>query len=82
MGGDELNVLVAGRNYGWPLVSFGPNDSGTQDGAAVVATRNRDAGIRVEPVVNPTNILFHGDRVCRWRGSLSSAGSEASSCNV
>jgi glucose/arabinose dehydrogenase len=76
MGGDELNVLVAGRNYGWPLVSFGRNYSGTQ----VSEQPWWRPGIEMpaftwNPAVNPTNILFYtGSAFAGWRGSLFVSG--------
>jgi glucose/arabinose dehydrogenase len=76
MGGDELNVLVAGRNYGWPLVSFGRNYSGTQ----VSEQPWWRPGIEMpafawNPAVNPTNILFYtGTAFVGWRGSLFVSG--------
>jgi glucose/arabinose dehydrogenase len=76
MGGDELNVLVAGRNYGWPLVSFGRNYSGTP----VSEEPWWRPGIEMpafawNPSVNPSNILFYtGTAFTGWRGSLLVSG--------
>lgn len=76
MGGDELNVLVAGRNYGWPLVSAGRNYSGK----LVSEEPWWRPGIEMpayawNPSVNPTNILFYtGTAFAGWRGSLFVSG--------
>jgi glucose/arabinose dehydrogenase len=76
MGGDELNVLVAGRNYGWPLVSFGRNYSGKP----VSEQPWWQPGIEMpaftwNPAVNPTNILFYtGTAFAGWRNSLILSG--------
>ena len=76
MGGDELNVLVAGRNYGWPLVSFGRNYSGKP----VSEQPWWQPGIEMpaftwNPAVNPTNILFYtGTAFAGWRNSLIVSG--------
>ena len=76
MGGDELNVLVAGRNYGWPLVSAGRNYSGKP----VSEQPWWRPGIEMpafawNPSVNPTNILFYtGTAFAGWRDSLFVSG--------
>lgn len=72
MGGDEINILVPGGNYGWPLVSMGRNYSGT-----LVSERPwyRDGMINPRvfwvPAISPSSIAFYtGDAFPQWRNSL------------
>jgi len=76
MGGDELNVLVAGQNYGWPLVSMGRNYSGTQVSEQPWWRPGMEMPAYVwNPSVNPTNIIFYtGTAFVGWRNSLLVSG--------
>lgn len=72
LGGDEVNILQPGNNYGWPLVSTGRNYTGTlvseqpwqRDGM-------ENPRIHWVPSISPSSIAFYtGDRFPAWRGSL------------
>lgn len=70
-GGDELNIPEAGRNYGWPLVSWG-ND---YDGADIPDPPTRpefaDAVRHWTPVIAPSGMLFYDGRdFPAWRGDV------------
>ncbi len=70
-GGDELNILKAGGNYGWPLVTYGTN----YDGSIITNTRHLDGmedALRTwVPSISPCGLTFYtGDAFPGWKGSL------------
>ncbi len=71
-GGDELNVAEAGKNYGWPIVSFGVNYEGTPVGSGQPhAPGFEDPLYQWTPVIAPSGMIFYGgDAFPEWRGNL------------
>jgi glucose/arabinose dehydrogenase len=76
MGGDEINILRPGRNYGWPLVSVGKNYTGEPVSDQPWWRPGMEMPVFVwNPTFNPTNILFYtGTRFPGWRRSLIASG--------
>ena len=69
-GGDELNIIEKGRNYGWPLVSWGEHYGGRD--IADPPTRPDLAGSvkHWTPVISPSGMVFYGGAAFpAWRGS-------------
>lgn len=71
-GGDELNLVQRGKNYGWPLVTFGVEYSGRPVPDAVTAREGFvDPVYYWDPVIAPSGAEFYsGDDFPAWRGSL------------
>ena len=69
-GGDELNLIVSGRNYGWPVVSFGIHYDGR-----VITPETERPGMESPrfvwlPSIGTSGLVFYsGDRFPWWRGS-------------
>ena len=71
-GGDEVNVIRAGRNYGWPVITYGANyGSGTKIGEGT-RKPGMEQPIHVwVPSIAPSGMAFYtGDRFPRWKGNL------------
>jgi len=71
-GGDELNLLEAGGNYGWPLVAYGEEYIGLPiRGAKTVREGYRQPVYYWDPVIAPSGAQFYtGDAFPAWRGNL------------
>jgi glucose/arabinose dehydrogenase len=70
-GGDELNLIEPGKNYGWPFVSYATN----YDGVAIPSPDTRNdltkPVIYWTPVIAPGNMTFYQGRMFpQWNGSL------------
>lgn len=72
LGGDELNVIVAGGNFGWPNVSWGFAYEGATTGDRVPVRSGVVAPIRVwSPGIAPSALVrYDSDAIPGWRGSI------------
>ncbi len=70
-GGDEVNVLRPGRNYGWPIVSFGRDYWGAKISTRPFRTGMEDPSIVWLPSIGVTGMTFYmGNRFPHWQRNL------------
>lgn len=71
-GGDELNLVQKGRNYGWPVVAYGEEYSGLPiRGSETDRPGYEQPRYYWDPVIAPSGAQFYtGDAFPAWRGSL------------
>lgn len=71
-GGDEINVPMPGRNYGWPLITYGVNYSGTKVGDGESQRIGLEQPIHFwVPSIAPSGMAFYtASRFPQWQGNL------------
>ena len=71
MGGDEVNVVLAGRNYGWPVITHGVDYSGAKIGEGSAKAGMEQPQHVWVPSIAPSGMAFvTSSRLPGWRGSL------------
>jgi aldose sugar dehydrogenase len=74
-GGDELNLIEPGKNYGWPLVSYGHNYDGVPIPSPDTRPDLAKPVIYWVPVIAPGNLMFYkGAMFPQWNGSALASG--------
>ena len=70
-GGDEVNVIAKGANYGWPVIGFGIDYSGTPIHETTAKEGMEQPAKYWVPSVSPSGATFYDGRLFpKWRGSL------------
>jgi glucose/arabinose dehydrogenase len=71
MGGDEVNRPEAGRNYGWPVITYGVDYSGAKIGVGSEAEGYEQPLFYWDPSIAPSGLaVYDGDMFPEWRGDL------------
>ncbi|HWC04234.1 MAG TPA: PQQ-dependent sugar dehydrogenase [Methylomirabilota bacterium] len=69
-GGDELNHPEAGKNYGWPVITYGIDYSGAKIGEGTARPGMEQPVYYWDPVIAPSGMTFYtGDAFPGWKGS-------------
>jgi glucose/arabinose dehydrogenase len=74
-GGDELNLIEPGKNYGWPLVSYSTNYNGVPIPSPDTRSDLTKPVVYWNPVIAPGNLMFYkGSVFPQWQGSAFAGG--------
>ena len=77
-GGDEINVIVPGRNYGWPITTHGKDYSGAAISPFTELHGTVDPMLHWTPSIAPAGMaLVNGDKYPKWQGNLMVAALKA-----
>jgi len=78
-GGDELNIIEKGKNYGWPVIAHGIDYSGKAIGEGITHKEGMEEPVYYwDPVIAPSGLAFYtGDLFPQWRGSVFVGGLRA-----
>lgn len=74
-GGDELNHPEAGKNYGWPVITYGRDYSGARIGEGTERAGMEQPVKYWDPSFAPSGLAFYtGDLMAKWKGDLFTGG--------
>ncbi|MDB5805870.1 MAG: hypothetical protein JWN73_3192 [Betaproteobacteria bacterium] len=70
-GGDEINIIEKGRNYGWPVITWGIDYDGSKIGEGTAKAGMEQPIYYWVPSIAPSGMAFYtGDAFPKWKGSL------------
>lgn len=71
-GGDEINRVLGGKNYGWPAITYGIEYSGATIGSGIQQQAGMEQPVYYwDPVISPSGITFYkGNTIPEWQNNL------------